>query len=135
MDDKTVGAVRRDLESVAEIPQQDRVTGRDGKSFKARKPIRTAYVGPRLDIDSRFDAFKPHVSRNSGENEWYTPQVFVDAARASTSGRRKMRSPWKAAEARTHMKYVSGSYPVHRVNRYSEAYCQVLEADRVASPS
>ncbi len=47
VDDKTVGSVRRDLETTAEIPQLEKTIGADGK--ERRKPIRTAYVDPTPD--------------------------------------------------------------------------------------
>ncbi len=25
------------------------------------------------------DSFRPHVSLNTGENEWYTPETFIEA--------------------------------------------------------
>lgn len=34
-----------------------------------------------IDIPQLKKAMKPHVSHNSGENEWYTPPVFLEAAR------------------------------------------------------
>jgi hypothetical protein len=36
-DDKTVASVRRDLESVAEIPHLEKTVGADGKQYKSRK--------------------------------------------------------------------------------------------------
>ena len=40
----TVASVRAGLEAVAEFPQQDTRTGKDGKTYKARKPIRYTLV-------------------------------------------------------------------------------------------
>ena len=44
VDDKTVASVRAELEAVAEIPQQDARTGKDGKTYKARKPTRYTLI-------------------------------------------------------------------------------------------
>lgn len=39
-----------------------------------------------IDIPQLKKAIKPHVSHNSGENEWYTPTKFLDAARRVMAG-------------------------------------------------
>ncbi len=44
VDHEAVAKVRRELESVGQIAQQDRRTGKDGKTYKARKPIRYMLV-------------------------------------------------------------------------------------------
>jgi N6-adenosine-specific RNA methylase IME4 len=47
VDDKTVGAVRRELESTSEIPKLDRTVGADGKARTARRPAVVRGVGLR----------------------------------------------------------------------------------------
>ena len=44
VDHKTVASIRYEMESVGEIPQQDTRTGKDGKTYKARKPIRYTLI-------------------------------------------------------------------------------------------
>jgi ParB family chromosome partitioning protein len=47
-----------------------------GRVQPARKPIRTDYIDP-----AALAKKKAHVTNNSGNNEWYTPDIFIDAAR------------------------------------------------------
>ncbi len=60
--DKTVGTQRKGLQARAEIPHLDKIRGADGKAY----PI---------------VARRPHVANNSGNNEWYTPSEYIEAAR------------------------------------------------------
>ena len=60
-DDKTVSKVRKELEAVAEIPQQDRVKGKDGKTFKAHKeatkkprPTQKLVVQPEAETEGHY---------------------------------------------------------------------------------
>jgi hypothetical protein len=61
VDHKTVGTVRDELEAVGEIPQQQRVTGRNGKTFKARKP-KPEGRGEFPHVETRRDATKEAVA-------------------------------------------------------------------------
>lgn len=87
--------VRRDLSGAAGAAP-DSIVGRDGKRYPARRTVVAAKTEDEADkaqtaiavkepsgvVDARELFGKtPHVSNNSGNNEWYTPAEYVEAAR------------------------------------------------------
>lgn len=66
---------------VATLPQEwQRVIVEHGEVAEAAKEIRAG------KSDAVEDRVKPHVTHNSGNNEWYTPGTFIAAARAVLGG-------------------------------------------------
>jgi hypothetical protein len=72
VDDKTVGAVRRELEATAEIPQLDKRTGKDGKARPAKATTRKPNP-PSIDSES-YDIEEAIGARSLFDNQ--TLQLF-----------------------------------------------------------
>jgi phage N-6-adenine-methyltransferase len=77
----TVGGVRNELEGRGQIDHVSERTDTMGRVQPARKPIRTDYIDPEALAKK-----KAHVTNNSGNNEWYTPSIYIDAARDVLGG-------------------------------------------------
>jgi len=102
VDDKTVGAVRRRMVEGAEIPHHQTITGRDGISQPARKPIRTMFLPDRANVSEMKHVVK--TIRRAEQEQSHAVRTSLAAEIASKSDA----SPWWRSSGHE----AGASYPV-----------------------
>ena len=83
----TMAAVLRDAPEVfAAVDRGLIATVTDAKTVAALPEEQRTEVLQRVEAGETVKAALPHVAHNSGQNEWYTPAPWIEAARATMGG-------------------------------------------------
>ena len=82
-----MAAVQRDAPEVfAAVKSGAITTVTDAKAVAALPEEQRTEVLQRVEAGETVKAALPHVAHNSGQNEWYTPAPWIEAARATMGG-------------------------------------------------
>ena len=83
----TMAAVLRDAPEVFAAVESGAITTvTDAKTVAALPEEQRTEVLQRVEAGETVKAALPHVAHNSGQNEWYTPAPWIEAARATMGG-------------------------------------------------
>jgi ParB family chromosome partitioning protein len=82
-----MAAVYRDAPEVFAAAKSGAITTvTDARAVAALPEEQRAEVLQRVEAGETVKAALPHVAHNSGQNEWYTPAPWIEAARATMGG-------------------------------------------------
>jgi len=83
----TMAAVLRDAPEVFAAVESGAITTvTDAKAVAALPEEQRTELLQRVEAGETVKAALPHVAHNSGQNEWYTPAPWIEAARAAMGG-------------------------------------------------